>query len=105
MALERGRPGEVYNICSGTMWSMEEVLQILLSKTAVKPRIVVDATRLRPSDVPILCGDSSKFRRDVGWQPEIPLDQTLEDLLNYWRGDGSAGRGASLKTAGALVTR
>lgn len=85
MALERGHPGEVYNLCSETMWSMEEILNILLSKSRVHTRIVVDPTRLRPSDVMVLCGDSSKFRRHVGWHPEIPLDQTLGDLLNYWR--------------------
>ncbi len=85
LALERGRPGEVYNLCSETMWSMEEVLNILLSKSPLQARIEVDPTRLRPSDVPVLCGDASKFRRDAGWHPEIPLDQTLEDLLNYWR--------------------
>lgn len=85
MALERGYPGEVYNLCSDSMWSMEEILNALLSKSRVQTRIVVDPTRLRPSDVMVLCGDSSKFRRHVGWRPEIPLDRTLGDLLNYWR--------------------
>ncbi|MGH7352712.1 MAG: GDP-mannose 4,6-dehydratase, partial [Candidatus Methylomirabilales bacterium] len=86
LALERGRPGEVYNLCSETMWSMEEVLDILLSKSEARPRVLVDQNRLRPSDVPVLCGDSTKVRRETGWHPEIPLDRTLEDLLNYWRG-------------------
>jgi len=85
LALERGRPGEVYNLCSETMWSMEEVLDILLSKSQARPRVVVDPRRLRPSDVPVLCGDSTKVRRETGWHPEISLDRTLEDLLNYWR--------------------
>jgi len=85
MAIERGHPGEVYNLCSETMWSIEEILDILLSKSPAQTRIVVDPTRLRPSDVMVLCGDSSKLRRHVGWRPAIPLDQTLEDLLNYWR--------------------
>ncbi len=85
LALKRGRPGEVYNVCSETMWSMDEVLEMLLSKSPARARVVADPTRFRPSDVPLLCGDGSKFRREVGWHPEIPLDQTLEDLLNYWR--------------------
>ncbi len=85
LALERGIPGEVYNLCSETMWSIEQVIDILLSKSHVRALIVVDPSRLRPSDVMVLCGDASKLRRHVGWHPEIPLDQTLEDLLNYWR--------------------
>ncbi len=85
LALERGIPGEVYKLCSETMWSIEEVIDILLSKSRVQTRIVVDPSRLRPSDVMVLCGDASRFRRHVGWHPEIPLDQTFDDFLNFWR--------------------
>ena len=51
----------------------------------VEVKIEVDPARLRPSDVEILIGDSSKFRADTGWEPRIPFDQTVRDLLDYWR--------------------
>jgi len=85
LSLEKGKPGEVYNICSGKAWTIREVLDILLSKSKVNAKVEQDPDRLRPSDVPILCGDSSKFSQETGWQPEIPFEKTLEDLLNYWR--------------------
>jgi len=50
----------------------------------VKIEVRLDPKRLRPSDAPRIVGDASKFRRDVGWRPEIPLDDTLRDLLEYW---------------------
>jgi GDP-4-dehydro-6-deoxy-D-mannose reductase len=85
LALEKCQPGEVYNICSGRTREIEEVLNILLGLTKKKIKIKQDAGRLRPSDVPVLLGDSSKFRKITGWRPEIPFEKTLEDLLNYWR--------------------
>jgi GDP-4-dehydro-6-deoxy-D-mannose reductase len=85
LALEKGRAGEVYNLSSGSAVTIAELLDMLLEHTDTKVEIEVDPERLRPSDVEILLGDSSKFRADTGWQPEVPLSQTVEDLLNYWR--------------------
>lgn len=85
LALEKCKPGEVYNICSGKARSIKEVLDILLGLTKVKVKIKKDPKKLRPSDVPVLQGDSSKFRKATGWKPEIPFEKTLADLLNYWR--------------------
>ncbi len=86
LALERGIPGEVYNICSGKALSIRELLETLLSLSTVNGiHVQSDPERMRPSDVPRLLGDCSKFRRATGWDPEIALDNTLEDLLNYWR--------------------
>jgi GDP-4-dehydro-6-deoxy-D-mannose reductase len=51
-----------------------------------------DPTRLRPSDVPLLQGDASKIRKELGWQPEIPFEQTLLDTLEYWRRQIKAGK-------------
>ncbi|MFH1407077.1 MAG: GDP-mannose 4,6-dehydratase [Candidatus Omnitrophota bacterium] len=83
--LEKCTPGEVYNICSGKAYSIKEMLDMLLSHTKVKPKIQADPARMRPSDVPVLIGDSTKFREKTGWKPEIPFEKTLEDLLDYWR--------------------
>jgi len=85
LAAEKGSPGEVYNICSGRARKINEVLQTLLSFSKVKVEIRQDPARMRPSDVPILLGDSTKFRRRTGWKNAISFEQTMEDLLNYWR--------------------
>jgi GDP-4-dehydro-6-deoxy-D-mannose reductase len=85
LALEKGKPGEVYNLASGKSVTIEELLNMLLALSDVEVEVQVDPDRLRPSDVEILLGDNSKFQRDTGWQPQIPLTQTVEDLLNYWR--------------------
>ena len=85
LAVERGRPGEVYNIASGRGISIRELLQMIVGLAKVKVEVEVDPERLRPSDVEILIGDSSKFRADTGWEPRIPFEQTVADLLDYWR--------------------
>jgi len=86
LSLEKGEPGEVYNIGSGVSRPIREVLDTLLSLSRVKVRVEVDPRRLRPSDVPILLADSSKFIARTGWKPRLPFRQTLSDLLDYWRG-------------------
>jgi GDP-4-dehydro-6-deoxy-D-mannose reductase len=53
--------------------------------TDAEVEIQVDPDRLRPSDVEVLLGDASKLRADTGWEPRIPLDETLEALLDDWR--------------------
>jgi GDP-4-dehydro-6-deoxy-D-mannose reductase len=78
-------PGDVYNIASGKTYPIQEVLDRLLSMTDVKISVEQDSTRLRPSDVPILLGDYSKFHAATGWKPTIPFEQTLKDILDYWR--------------------
>jgi len=84
--LERGEPGEVYNLCSGHSWSIQQVLDFLLEQSKVKNiTVTVDPSRLRPSDVMVLEGDATKVRTATGWEPEIPLERTLRDLLGYWR--------------------
>jgi GDP-4-dehydro-6-deoxy-D-mannose reductase len=85
LAVERGVPGEVYNVASGRSYSMRQVAEALIAMSAVPIRIEPDAARRRPSDVPLLVGDAAKFRRQTGWQPTIPFERTLADLLAYWR--------------------
>jgi GDP-4-dehydro-6-deoxy-D-mannose reductase len=83
--LERGTPGRPYNVCSGRALAIGDVLDQLVSKSRVQVRIRVDSTRFRPNDLPIVEGDPTRIREELGWRPEIPLEQTLDDLLNYWR--------------------
>lgn len=86
MLLEKGAPGEVYNISSGIGRRLGDVLEMLLGRTKTKVRVEKDAERLRRNDLPRIVGDSTKFRKATGWKPEIPFEKTLEDLLAYWRG-------------------
>ena len=86
LSLERCEAGEVYNLCSGKAYSIQEVLDRLIELSGVKVKIEQDPARLRPSDVPVLIGDCTKFREVTGWKPEIPYDKTLADMLDYWRG-------------------
>jgi GDP-4-dehydro-6-deoxy-D-mannose reductase len=85
LALEKCEPGEVYNICQGKAWRIREVLDLLLSMTSANVEVKQDPTRLRPSDVPVLLGDCTKFVQATGWKPKIPFEQTLRDMLEYWR--------------------
>ncbi len=86
LALEKCKLGEVYNICSGKSRAIKSVLDILLGLSQVKNiEVVKDPKRMRPSDVSILEGDCSKFKKQTGWEPKIPFEKTMEDLLNYWR--------------------
>jgi GDP-4-dehydro-6-deoxy-D-mannose reductase len=81
----RGTPGDAYNVCSGKAVSIREVADTLIAKSGRDMRVVLDPERLRPVDVPLLQGNNTKLRTDTGWEPEIPLEQTLSDLLEWWR--------------------
>lgn len=85
LATEKCIAGEVYNICSGRDWKIKDMLDYLLSLSKAKVEVKQDPARMRPSDVQILLGDGTKFKKQTGWKPEIPFEKTLEDLLNYWR--------------------
>jgi GDP-4-dehydro-6-deoxy-D-mannose reductase len=85
LAAEKGEPGDVYNLGTGTAISMHRLLDMLSALSRTKFRIQVDPDRLRPSDVQILQADSTKFRKLTGWAPTIPFEKTLSDLLDYWR--------------------
>jgi GDP-4-dehydro-6-deoxy-D-mannose reductase len=85
LALERGTPGDVYNIGSGRAWAIQHVLDLLLQQSRVAIRVEQDPARLRPSDTPIMYCSAAKFRAQTGWQPTIRLEQSLRDILEYWR--------------------
>lgn len=85
LAVEKGVPGEVYNICSEKGRTIKEVLEKLIKLSKIKIEIKQDPARMRPSDVLLLEGDCSKFKKQTGWKPEIDYDQTLKDMLDYWR--------------------
>jgi GDP-4-dehydro-6-deoxy-D-mannose reductase len=85
LAVDTCEPGEVYNICAGNAIVIKDMLNMLLALSKVKVEIKQDPSRMRPSEVPVLIGDNTKFCQKTGWKPEIPFEKTMEDLLNYWR--------------------
>jgi GDP-4-dehydro-6-deoxy-D-mannose reductase len=85
LAMEHCVAGEAYNICSGNGIRIGDMLETLLSLSTKKIQVEHDPARMRPSEVPRLIGDGSKFRLATGWEPKIPFDTTLADLLGYWR--------------------
>jgi GDP-4-dehydro-6-deoxy-D-mannose reductase len=82
---EKGKAGEIYNVCTGKSRSGKEMIDALLALSTKKIKTEEDPDRMRPSDIPDLYGDPSKLERDTGWKPEVPLEQTLMDTLEYWR--------------------
>ncbi len=81
------KPGEVYNIGGNTTMTLKKALGLLLSFSRTKFRVKVDPGLIRPSDVTLQIPSIDKFKNETGWKPEIPLEKTLEDLLNYWRNE------------------
>ncbi|MCL5432887.1 MAG: GDP-mannose 4,6-dehydratase [Patescibacteria group bacterium] len=84
-AIEKGKPGDVYNIGSGVSHTISSVLDELIAFSKTRIKIEVDSSLLRPSDEPELLCDNTKFNRLTGWKPEISITQTLKDTLDYWR--------------------
>lgn len=84
-ALEKGQPGEVYNVASGLSRPIHAILDGLLAHSTVTIKVEIDPTRLRPSDTPNQLGDYSKLKAATGWEPVIPFEQTLKDILDYER--------------------
>jgi len=80
-----GTPGQVYNIGSGEAHSIQEVLDVLLSMSTVSVHVRRDPARMRPSEVPRIVCDCTRLRAETGWQPTIPFEQSLRDVLDYWR--------------------
>ncbi|MFQ6014450.1 MAG: GDP-mannose 4,6-dehydratase [Anaerolineae bacterium] len=85
LAVSKGEPGEVYNIGSEVACPIQRILDLLLDMGDVSVSVEEDPARFRPSDVPVSVSDCSKFRRQTGWRPEIPLEKSLGDVLDYWR--------------------
>ena len=80
-----GQPGEVYNIGAGQAHSVRELLELLLELSTCPIQVWQDPAKARPADVPCLVCDASKLRRDTGWEPRIPFERSLQDVLDYWR--------------------
>lgn len=84
LLVEKGAPGEVYNICSGKATSIRDIAEKLVSFSKEKINIVQDPSKKRPTDTLAIYGDNARLRA-LGWAPKRSLDETLKDLLEYWR--------------------
>lgn len=85
MLLDKGKPGEIYNVCSGSAIRLADIIQMFESVTGTKITIETDAARVRCNDVLQICGDPKKIREATGWYPQISLPKTIAGLLDYWR--------------------
>ncbi len=82
---EEGRPGEAYNVGSGSARSIEEILTALLHLAAVPIKVVVNPALFRPADVPLLVANTARLRSHTGWQSIVDFNEALKETLDYWR--------------------
>ena len=85
LVMAHGSPARPYNVCSGRAYRIRELLDTVIAQSQVSIRIEVDPNRMRPSDNPVIAGDRTRITAETGWEPTIPIEQTLDDLLDYWR--------------------
>ena len=89
LLIEKGKSGEIYNICSGTAYSGHDILAGLIQVAGINPEIPINKSKLRPSDTPVIYGTRDKITKDTGWQPEISLETTLADVIADWKSRSS----------------
>ena len=85
LLLEKGKIGEIYNIGSGKEVKVSEILKKLVSMSKKEIKIEIDPNKFRPVDVPLVVCDNSKIKKDTGWETEFLINDTLEEVLEYWR--------------------
>ena len=83
--LEKGKKGEVYNVCSSKGTSIGEILQLLQSNSEKKIKVIIDENKVRKNEALAIVGDNSKIKRELGWTPKYDLEKTILDMLDYWR--------------------
>jgi GDP-4-dehydro-6-deoxy-D-mannose reductase len=85
LIVRHGRPRRPYNVCAGRAYRIGDLLDILLNLSGIRIRLETDPARMRPSDTPIVLGDRARVGAEAGWEPGIPIERTLADLLDHWR--------------------
>lgn len=81
----KGRPGETYNVGSGNAMEIKSILDLIISQSTKEIKVTVDPNKIRPVDVPIIEADITKINTETGWKPEISINQTIKETLDYWR--------------------
>jgi len=87
--MAHGAPGRPYNVSSGVAWSVRELLDRLIAHAHVSVQVRVDPAKFHPNDLPLLVGDPTRIRTELGWTPSISFDETLDEILDYWRNQES----------------
>jgi GDP-4-dehydro-6-deoxy-D-mannose reductase len=82
--IERGQPGEIYNVCSGTGRMIADIAAALVSVGGISVPVRSSADLIRPGDNPVIVGNNEKIRRKTGWQPRIPFEGSLKSVFEYW---------------------
>ena len=90
LIMNEGKPGEIYNVCSGTSYKISDILNLLISKSEKNVKVEIDKKKIRPLDVPDFRGDNKKLSLQTSWNPEFILNHTIEDVLKYWRNNVSS---------------
>ena len=85
LLIEKGVPGETYNVGCGHAVAIQDILNLIISKSTANVQVEIDPNKIRPVDVPIIEADISKIRDTAHWEPTIPLEQTIQETLDYWR--------------------
>lgn len=85
LAAEKGTPGNIYNLSSGKPVTIQQILDILLGMAQTRITVEQDPKRMRPSDIPLIKGSSQKMTDETGWKPQYVIEDSLKDLLDYWR--------------------
>jgi GDP-4-dehydro-6-deoxy-D-mannose reductase len=85
LLLKNGRRGEVYNICSGNGISLADIINKMCAQLNIKIDIAVDENRIRPMDNKIIIGSNAKIKNELEWQPTISIDESLRDIIAYWK--------------------
>jgi len=98
LLLQKGRINEVYNVCSGRAWSIEEIVHEFESISGINIKIETHPGKQRAGENEVVCGDSAKIRAATGWEPKIPLNTTLQDSLAYWRAQIAENKRVTLDT-------
>jgi len=89
LILEHGQAGRPYNVCSGRAITIRDLLSLMIARARVPVAVKVDPARYRPNDIPLLVGDPGRLRDELGWTAQIPIEETVDDLLAYWRAMGT----------------
>jgi GDP-4-dehydro-6-deoxy-D-mannose reductase len=85
LLVEKGRPGIPYNMCTGQVHLVSELLGVILENARTEIEVFQDPDLMRPSDEPIIAGDNTRLLTDTGWRPEIAIEDTIRDMLDFWR--------------------
>jgi GDP-4-dehydro-6-deoxy-D-mannose reductase len=84
--MQRARPGTPYNVCGGRAIRIGDLVDLFRSRAKVPISVEIDPAKVRPVDAPRLCGSHARLTHETGWTPNVPLEQTVDDLLEWWRG-------------------